>query len=64
MNEQEYKQVQFIGENDTRSFDERFKTLPFVREEDLNEWKSWWEDLMNLSAEANHNNRYYRTNKR
>lgn len=37
-----YKQVQFIRDNDTRSFDERHATLPFVREEELPEWEEWW----------------------
>lgn len=37
-----YKQVQFIGSNDTRSFDERHASLPFVRDEDLPEWENWW----------------------
>lgn len=37
-----YKQVQFIGSNDTRSFDERHSSLPFVRDEDLPEWENWW----------------------
>lgn len=64
MNEKQYKQVQFIGANDTRSFDERFKALPFVREEDLEEWKNWWEDLMDIRQDANANNEYFKTNKR
>jgi hypothetical protein len=64
MNEKQYKQVQFISANDNRSFDEKFKTLPFVREEDLEEWKNWWEGLMGISNEANANNQYFKTNKR
>jgi hypothetical protein len=64
MNEKQYKQVQYINPNDNRSFDEKFKTLPFVREEDLEEWKNWWEGSMNLRNEANANNQYFKTNKR
>lgn len=64
MNEKQYKQVQYINPNDTRSYDERLKALPFVREEDLDEWKNWWEELMGLREEANSNNKYFKTNKR
>lgn len=39
--DREYKQVQFILENDNRSFEERFSSLPFVREEELPEWEEW-----------------------
>jgi hypothetical protein len=37
----EYRPVQRILENDTRSIEERMAALPFVREEDLPEWKEW-----------------------
>jgi hypothetical protein len=37
----EYKQVQWIDENDNRSFDERMSSLPFIRDEDLPEWEEW-----------------------
>jgi len=36
-----YKQVQFIGDNDNRTLEERIKSLPNIREEDLYEWKNW-----------------------
>ena len=39
--DKEYKQVQRIMDNDTRSFDERMASLPFVRDEDLAEWEEW-----------------------
>ena len=39
--DKEYRAVQRIDENDTRSFEERFASLPFVREEDLPEWQEW-----------------------
>jgi len=39
--EVDYKQVQKIMDNDTRSFDERMACLPFVRDEDLPEWEEW-----------------------
>jgi hypothetical protein len=42
-NNVEYKQVCFVGENDTRSVEERMKDIPFIRDEDLPEWESWWE---------------------
>jgi hypothetical protein len=35
------KQVQFIGDNDTRTLEERLKSLPFVRDEELPEWEEW-----------------------
>ena len=35
------KQVQFIGNNDNRTLEERLKTLPFVRDEELPEWQEW-----------------------
>ena len=47
-NEINYKQVQFIQDNDTRTFEQRMATLPFVRDEELPEWKLWWEK--NLSG--------------
>lgn len=37
----EYRQVQSIAYNDTRSFEERLAALPFVRDEDLPEWEEW-----------------------
>jgi len=37
----EYKQMQWIKDTDTRSFDERMTSLPFVRDEDLPEWQEW-----------------------
>jgi hypothetical protein len=37
----EYKQLQYINENDTRTFDERLAALPLVRDEDLPEWEEW-----------------------
>lgn len=47
--EKVYKQVQFIRDNDTRTFDERHDALPFVRDEDLPEWKNWWENMMGIN---------------
>lgn len=35
------KQVQFIGENDNRTLEERLSTLPNIREEELSEWQEW-----------------------
>jgi hypothetical protein len=37
----EYKQMQWIKDTDTRSFEERMACLPFVRDEDLPEWQEW-----------------------
>ena len=37
----EYKQMQWIKDTDTRSFEERMASLPFVRDEDLPEWQEW-----------------------
>lgn len=37
----EYKQLQYIGENDTRTFEERLAALPVIRDEDLPEWEEW-----------------------
>lgn len=42
MNDYEMKQVQYIGDTDTRSFIERHNSLPFVRDEELPEWEEWW----------------------
>ena len=39
--DREYKQVQVILDNDNRSFDQRFASLPFAREEELPEWEEW-----------------------
>jgi len=38
-----YKQMQFIAESDNRTLEERIRSLPTVREEDLPEWKEWAE---------------------
>jgi hypothetical protein len=38
-----YRQVQFIQENDNRTLDERIRSLPTIREEDLPEWREWAE---------------------
>lgn len=35
------KQVQFIGENDNRTLEERLSTLPNIRDEELSEWQDW-----------------------
>lgn len=35
------KQVQFIGDNDNRTFEERLAALPNIREEELPEWREW-----------------------
>jgi len=45
----EYKQLQFIGENDTRTLEERLAALPVIRDEDLPEWKEWAIRTFNLS---------------
>ena len=37
-----YHPVQLIGENDTRTIEDRLYTLPVIREEELPEWESWW----------------------
>ncbi len=37
------RQVQFLDKDDTRSTEERIRTLPVIRDEDLNEWKTWAE---------------------
>jgi len=37
----DYKQLQFITDSDTRTFEERLAALPFVRDEDLPEWEEW-----------------------
>ena len=38
-----YKQVQFIEDADRRTMEERIRSLPTIREEDLPEWKEWAE---------------------
>ena len=38
-----YRQVQFLDKDDTRSTEDRIRTLPVIRDEDLNEWKTWAE---------------------
>lgn len=35
------KQVQFIGDDDTRTLEERLSTLPTIRNEELGEWREW-----------------------
>jgi hypothetical protein len=35
------KQIQFIGEDDTRTLEQRLSTLPTIRDEDLAEWREW-----------------------
>lgn len=37
-----YQQVQFLADNDTRTYEERVASLPFVRNEDLPQWENWW----------------------
>ena len=36
-----YKPVQMIGENDSRTIEERMASLPAIREEDFPEWEEW-----------------------
>jgi hypothetical protein len=38
-----YRQVQIIQDNDNRTLDERIRSLPTIREEDLPEWREWAE---------------------
>lgn len=38
-----YKQVQVIADTDTRTLEDRIRSLPTIREEDLPEWKEWAE---------------------
>ena len=38
-----YRQVQFLDKDDTRTLEERIKTLPVIRDEDLEEWREWAE---------------------
>lgn len=38
-----YRQVQVIEVSDNRTLDERLKSLPTIREEDLSEWREWAE---------------------
>jgi hypothetical protein len=35
------KQVQFIGDDDTRTLEERLSTLPTIRDEEFPEWREW-----------------------
>jgi hypothetical protein len=35
------KQVQFIGNDDNRTIEERLATLPNVRDEELPVWREW-----------------------
>jgi len=55
--DKEYRAVQRIDENDTRSFEERFASLPFVREEDLPEWQEWANRSFPFAYENVNNNR-------
>ena len=55
--DKEYRAVQIIDENDTRSFEERFASLPFVREEDLPEWQEWANRSFPFAYENVNNNR-------
>jgi hypothetical protein len=48
-----YKQIQSIHENDTRTYEQRHATLPFVRDEDLPEWEAWWDRTMTRLAPKN-----------
>jgi len=36
-----YKPVQMIGENDSRTIEDRMASLPAIREEDFPEWEEW-----------------------
>ena len=38
-----YRQVQFLDKDDNRTLEERLKTLPVIRDEDLDEWCEWAE---------------------
>lgn len=38
-----YRQVQFLEKDDNRTLEERLKTLPCIRDEDLEEWCEWAE---------------------
>jgi len=38
-----YRSAQIIENNDMRSLDERIRSLPVIRDEDLPEWKEWAE---------------------
>jgi len=44
----EYKQVQYISENDTRTFEQRLAALPAIRDEDLPEWEEWAKRTFNI----------------
>lgn len=35
------KQIQFIGEDDNRTLEQRLSTLPNIRDEELPEWQEW-----------------------
>lgn len=48
-----YKQVQYIRENDQRTYEQRHAALPFVRDEDLPEWEEWWDRTLTGLAEKN-----------
>lgn len=39
-----YRQIQFLESTDTRTQEERIKTLPCIRDEDLEEWRYWAEN--------------------
>lgn len=52
-----YRQVQFIGDEDNRSFEERHASLPFIRDEELADWEEWWNrTLGDLTQNNVHNN--------
>jgi hypothetical protein len=42
----EYKQLQFIKEDDVRTFEQRMAALPAIRDEDFPEWKEWAEQAL------------------
>lgn len=35
------KQIQFIGDDDNRTLEQRLSTLPTIRDEELPEWQEW-----------------------
>ena len=45
----EYKQLQFIKEDDVRTFDERMAALSAIRDEDFPEWKEWAEHTLQIN---------------
>ena len=53
----EYKVAQRFEETDTRTFNERHATLPFVREEDYSEWIEWANRTFPHADNYVHNNR-------